>query len=101
MKVNLDKINVDKFINVPTSFNNLKTKVNGLDPGKLKTAPVDLKKLSEVLDNELVKNKKFSKLKTKLNSLEKKIPDATTFIQINQYNTGKSFFAKKKQTQVV
>ena len=55
MKVDLDKLNIDKFINVRTSFNNLKTKVNGLDAGKLKTTPVDLKKLSDVVDNELVK----------------------------------------------
>ena len=83
VKVDLDKLNIDKFINVPTSFNNLKTKVNGLDAGKLKTTPVDLKKLSDVVDNELAKNTKFNKLKRKLNSLEKKIPDATTLIHIN------------------
>ena len=55
MKADLDKLNIDKFINVPTSLNNLKTKINGLDAGKLKTNPVDLKKLSDVVDNELVK----------------------------------------------
>ena len=95
MKVDLDKLNIDKFINVPTSFNNLKTKVNGLDAGKLKTTPVDLKKLSDVVDNELAKNTKFDKLKRKLNSLEKKTPDATAIIRINQYNTDKCFFDKK------
>ena len=77
MKADLDKINIDKLISVPTSFNNLITKVNGLDAGKLKTAPVYLKKLSEAVDNELVKKTKFNKLKRKLNSSEKKIPDAT------------------------
>ena len=55
MKADLDKLNIDKFINVPTSLNNLKTKINGLDASKLKTNPVDLKKLSDVVDNELVK----------------------------------------------
>ena len=55
MKADLDKWNIDKFINVPTSLNNLKTKINGLDASKLKTNPVDLKKLSDVVDNELVK----------------------------------------------
>ena len=55
MKADLDKLNIDKFINVPTSLNNLKTKINGLDAGKLKTYPVDLKKLNDVVDNELVK----------------------------------------------
>ena len=68
--------------NVPTSLNNLKTKVDDLDVGKLKTVPVDLKKVSDVVDNEVVK--KFNTLKTKINNLEKRIPDATTLIHINQ-----------------
>ena len=36
------------------------------------------------LDNNVVKNTKFNALKIKENSLKKKIPDATTLIQINQ-----------------
>ena len=76
-------------------MNNLKTKVNGLDAGKLKTAPVDFKKLSDVVDNELVENTKFNKLKRKLNRLEKKILDATTLIHMNQYNTANAFLIKK------
>ena len=52
-------------VNVPTS---LKSKVDDLDVGKLKTAPVDLKKLSYVVDNEVVRNKKFNTLKTKVNN---------------------------------
>ena len=39
--------------------------------GKLKTVPVDLKKLSDVVDNEVVKNTKFSTMKTKVNNMEK------------------------------
>ena len=58
-----------------------------MDVSKLKTVPVDLKKLSDVVDNEVVKNAKFNTLETKVNNLEKKIPDATTLIHINQYNT--------------
>ena len=95
MKFDLGKLNIDKFINVPTSLNNLETKINGLDAGKLKTVPIDLEKLSDVVDNELVKNTKFNKLKRKLNSSEKKTPDATTLIHINQYNTDKCFFDKE------
>ena len=55
----------------------------------MKTILVDLKKLSDVLDNELAKNTKFNTLKTKVNNLEMKIPGATTLIHINQYNTNK------------
>ena len=41
-------------------MNNIKTKIDDLDVGKLKTAPVDLKKLSNVAYNEVVKNTIFS-----------------------------------------
>ena len=73
--------------NAPTSLNDLKTKVDDLDVGNLKTLPVDIKKLSDVVDNEVAKNTKFNTLRTTVNNLEKKIPDATTLVLINQYNT--------------
>ena len=59
-------------VNVPTSLNNLGTKVDDLDIGKLKTVSVDLKKLGDVVDKEVVKNTKFNALKTKVIKLEKK-----------------------------
>ena len=40
----------------------LKTKLDNLDVGKLKPVPVDLKKLSDVVPKEVVKNTKFNKL---------------------------------------
>ena len=45
MKAEGDKQVINKLTNVPTSLNNLKTKVDNLDVGKLKTAPIDLKKI--------------------------------------------------------
>ena len=48
--------------NIPTSLNNLKTNVDDLDVGKLKTVPEDLKNLSDVVDNEVDKNIKFNTL---------------------------------------
>ena len=71
----------------PTSLNNLKTKIDDLDIGKLKTVPVNLKKVSDVVDNEVVKNTKFNTLNSKVSNLETKIPDAPTLIHINQYKT--------------
>ena len=56
---------------------------NDLDLGKLKTVPVDLKKLSDVVDNVVVKTKNFNTLKIKVNSLEQKSPDATILIHLN------------------
>ena len=76
-------------------MNNLKTKVDDLDVGKLKSAPADLKILSNLVDNEVVKNTKFNTLKRKVNNLEKKIPSATTLIHINQYNTDKQNLEEK------
>ena len=72
-------------------MNNLKTKVEDLDFGELKTIPVDLKKLSDVVGNEVDKDTKFNTLKTKVNNLDTKVPDTTTLVHINQYNTDKQF----------
>ena len=82
-KAEVGKIDITKLINVPTTLNNLKIKLDDLDVAKLKTVPVDLKKLGDIADNEVVKNTKFNTLKTKVNNIEKKIPDATTLIHIN------------------
>ena len=54
-----------------------------------------MKKLSDVVANDVVKDTKFNALKTKVNSFEKKSPDTTTLIHINQYNTGKQYLEKK------
>ena len=70
-------------VNVSTIFNNLKIKVNDLDIITLKTVHADLKKLSDVVDNEAVKNTKFNTLKKKVKKLDK-IPDTTNLIYINQ-----------------
>ena len=59
-------------VTVSTSLNNLKTKVDDLGVGKLKTVPVDSKKLIDVVSKEVVNNTKFNKLNTKVNHLGKK-----------------------------
>ena len=89
LKAKVNKLDINKLVNVPTSLNNLNTKVDDLDVGKLKAATVGLKKLSDVVDIEVVKNTKFDTLKTKVNNLEEKVPDATTLIRINQYSIDK------------
>ena len=76
-------------------MNNSKKRVDDLDINKLKTVPVDLKKLCDVMDNEINKKTKFKALKTKVNRLKKKILDVTTLIQVNQYNTVNQSLAKK------
>ena len=49
MKVEVDKLDITKLANVLASLNNLKTKLDDLDFDKLKTVPIDLKKLSDVV----------------------------------------------------
>ena len=52
----------------------------------MKTGPIVLKKLSNVV----VKKTVYHKLNAKVNNLEKKIPHVNTLIHINRYNTDKT-----------
>ena len=47
------------------------------------------------MKNKVLKNKRFNTLKTKLSELDKKINDANTLIQINQYHINKHNLEKK------
>ena len=85
LKAEVENLDINKLVIVSTSLNNSKAKLDDLNVVKLKTVPIDLKKLSHIVGNEVVKNTKFSTLKTKVNNLEKKVPDATTLTYINQY----------------
>ena len=77
LKAQVDKLDIAKLVNVPTSLNNLKTKVDDIENCELKTVLIDLKKLNDVVDNEVVKITKLKTLKAKLINLNKKIPDAS------------------------
>ena len=46
-------------------MNELKTNVNNLDVDKLKINPVDVKKLSDIVDNDVVKKTNFNALNKK------------------------------------
>ena len=43
MKAEIDKLDINELTNVPTSLNNLKTKLDDIDVGELKIFPADLK----------------------------------------------------------
>ena len=47
MKAEVDKLDINKLLNVPTNLNNLKTKVDDLDIAKFQNFPVDLETLSD------------------------------------------------------
>ena len=60
MKAEVYKLDVNKLTNIPTSLNNIKTKVDDLDVVKLKTFPVDLKTLSDVVEFDNLTAKNFA-----------------------------------------
>ena len=86
LKAEVEKLDIN---NVQNSLNNLKTKVDNLAVGKLKTVPADSKNLKDLVNNEIVKNTNVNALKTKVSNLGKKILSATSLIHINQYPTKK------------
>ena len=67
LKAVVHKLDINKLVNVPISLDNLKNK-DDLHVGKLKSVPVDLRKLSDVVDNKVLKKTKFNKLNTKVNN---------------------------------
>ena len=68
MKAEVDKLNLNKLVNVSTGLDNLKIEVDNLDVGKLKTVPIDLKKLIDLVHNQVVKTQ--NSLNTKINKLK-------------------------------
>ena len=55
LKSDVEKLDIDKLKHVPSNFSDLKSKVDKLDFDKLVSVPVDLRKLSGVVKNEVVK----------------------------------------------
>ena len=47
LKAEVDKLYINKLLDVPTSWTNLKTKVDDVDVVELKTVPVHLKNVSD------------------------------------------------------
>ena len=74
LKSNVDKLDNDKFKNVPTNWNNLKSNVDKLDVDKLIPVAAELSKLSDVVKNDVAKRKVHN---AKLKNMEDKIPDIT------------------------
>ena len=62
----------------------MKTEVDKIDVDKLKTVPVDLAKLSNVVKNDVVKKTEYDKLVTKVDNI-----DTTGFVLKTKYDTDK------------
>ena len=53
-----------------TNLASIKTEVHKIDVGKLKTVPVDLAKLSNLVKNDVVKKTEYNKLVTKVDNID-------------------------------
>ena len=73
-----------------TNLANLKTEVDTLDTDKLKTVPVDLSKLSDVVKNEVSKKTEYNKLVNKVNNI-----DTSGFLLKTKYDADKLKLEKK------
>ena len=73
-----------------TNLANLKTEVDTLDTDKLKTVPVDLRKLSNVVKNEVIKKTEYNKLVDKVNNI-----DTSGFLLKTKYDADKLKLEKK------
>ena len=73
-----------------TNLGSLKTEVDKIDADKLKTVPVDLAKLSNVVKNDVVKKTEYNSLKTKVDSV-----DTINFVLKTKYEKDGSDFENK------
>ena len=85
MKVEVDKLDFNKFDNGPTGSKN--KKIDDLEISNFKTITV-------VLEKKQQKKTVYNKLNKKVNHLKNKIHDASNLIQTNQYNGGKQNLGK-------
>ena len=69
---------------------NLKTEADKLDTDKLVPIPVDLSKLSDVVQNDVVKKTVYDKLVAKVNNI-----DTSDFVLKTKYQTDKTELEKK------
>ena len=101
---NITHIDTSSFT-LKTNLSNLKTKVDKLDNDKLKTVPVDLSKLTNVVKTDVTKKAEYNKLVNKVNNIdtsgfilktkydrdklesENKIPSITNLVKKTNYNT--------------
>ena len=86
---NVSHVDTSSFA-LKTNLANLKTKVDKLDIDKLVPLPVDLSKLTDVVQNDVVKKDVFDKLVNKVNNI-----DNSGFVLKTKYDTDKSELVNK------
>ena len=80
-----------------TELAGLKTKVDDINVEKPKNVPADLTKLSNLVDNGLVKNTVYDKLLTKVNTIDTRIPRTSVSVTKIQFDSYKLDLEKKTE----
>ena len=75
----MSHVDVSSFA-LKSNLASLKTEVDKKNAEKLKTVPVDLAKLSNVVKNDVVKKTEYNKLVTKVDNI-----DTTNFVKKNKF----------------
>ena len=83
LKFHVDKLDVNKWKNVPTNLSILKSKLDKFDVVKLVPFLVDLSKLSDVWKNYIVKKDEYN---ARIKNIEGKIPDITNLATNTTFN---------------
>ena len=86
---NVSHVDVSSFA-LKSNLAILKNEVDKIDAGKLKTAPVDLAKLSNVVKNNVIKKTEYDKLVAQVNGI-----DNTNFVSRTKYVKDGSDFEDK------
>ena len=86
---NISHVDTSSFA-LKSNLANLKTEVDKLDINKLVPVPTDLSKLSNVVKNDVVKKDVYDKLVAKVNSI-----DTSRFVLKTKYDTDKSELESK------
>ena len=86
---NVSHVDVSSFA-LKSNLASLKTEVDKIDAGKLKTVLVDLAKLSNVVKNDVIKKTEYDKLVAKLNGI-----DNTNFVSRTKYEQDGGDFEDK------
>ena len=90
---NVSHVDVSSFA-LKSNLASLKTEVDKIDADKLKTVPVDLAKLSNVVKNDVVKKTEYNKLVTKVDNI-----DITNFVKKKKYMKKMGQILKIKSTK--
>ena len=80
---NVSHVDTSSFA-LKTNLPSLKTQVDKLDIDKLVPVPVDLSKLSDVVENDVIKKASYDKLVAKVNNI-----DTSGFVLKTKYDTDK------------